>query len=70
MLKKIKILGKAAKVIKSAQEEGGTIIQNSKPLAKKALGQISKGAIALGEKGRKIADGMSGESPTNKNGED
>ena len=70
MLKKIKILGKASKAIKSARKEGGNIIQNSKPLAKKALGKISKGAIALGEKGKKIADGMSVESPTNKNGED
>ena len=58
MFNKIKLLGKAAKLIKSAQKDGGSLINTSKPLAKKALGQISKGAIALGEKGKKIAEGL------------
>ncbi len=58
MFNKIRLLGKAAKLIKSAQEDGGSLIQSSKPLAKKALSQISKGAISLGEKGKKIAEGL------------
>ena len=66
MFNKIRLLGKAAKLIKSAQKDGGSLIKNSKPLAKKALGQISKGAIALGEKGKKIAEGVEKEPNPNR----
>ena len=67
MLNKIKIIGKAVKLIRTAQEDGGSLINNSKPLAKKALGQISKGAIALGEKGKKIAESLEKEpNPSHK----
>ena len=62
MLNKLKLLGKAGKLLKTVHQERESVIKASKPLAKKALGKISKGAIALGEKGRKIAEGL-GEDP-------
>ena len=62
MLNKLKLLGKAGKLLQTVHQERESVIKASKPLVKKALGQISKGAIALGEKGRKIAEGL-GEDP-------
>ena len=56
MFDKKKILGEAAKLLKAARHEGEIAINASKPLAKKALGKISEGAVNLGHKGKKIAE--------------
>ncbi len=56
MLNKKKLLGKAGKLLKLAQQEGKAIVTASKPVAKNVLGKISEGAVILGEKGKKLAD--------------
>lgn len=58
MIDKKKILGQAGKLLKAAQQESESIINASKPFAKKALGKISDGAVSLGKKGKQIADDL------------
>ena len=55
MLDKKKLLGKAGKLLKFARQEGKAVFNASKPVAKNLLGKISEGAVALGEKGKKLA---------------
>ena len=53
---KKKITEQAEKLIRIAQREGKTVAKASKPIAKKWLGKISSGIVALGEKGQQSAD--------------
>tara|TARA_B100001250_G_scaffold413620_1_gene448360 strand:- start:2034 stop:2243 length:210 start_codon:yes stop_codon:yes gene_type:complete len=55
---KKKITEQAGKLIKIAQREGKTAAKASKPIAKKWLGKISSGIVALGEKGQQAASEM------------
>ena len=55
---KKKITEHAEKLIKIAQREGKTAAKASKPIAKKWLGKISSGIVALGEKGQQAASEM------------
>lgn len=66
MLNKIRLLGKAGKILKAARDDSQGVISASKPLAKKALGKISASAISLGEKGKKIAESLSEDSQEDK----
>ena len=52
---KKKIAEQAEKLIRIAQREGKTAAKASKPIAKKWLGKISSGIVALGEKGQQAA---------------
>ena len=55
MIDKKKIAERAEKLIEIAQREGKTAADASKPIAKKWLGKISSGIVALGEKGKRVA---------------
>lgn len=58
MIDKKKITERAEKLIEIAQREGKTAAKASKPIAKKWLGKISSGIVALGEKGQRVASEM------------
>ena len=55
---KKKMLEKAERLLRLTQREGKAVAKASKPIAKRWLGKISSGVVALGEKGKKAAAEM------------